>query len=278
MSCKALLALVIASASFVSSTAWAERVVSIGGTVTEIVYLLGESDQLVATDTSSVYPEAANQTPKVGYQRTLSAEGVLSVRPDMLLLTTTAGPQSVLRQLEDTGIQSKVIDTPRTKQGILDAIQTVANALQVPAKGQTAVAEVEAAFDQLERPQNWTKAPRLLFIMQMGGSPMIAGRDTGPDGLFNLTGAINAAGDVQGYKNLTPEALMQAQPDAIVVTSHGSHGSKADTIWRIPGIKSTPAAQAKRLIELDTLLALGFGPRTPQAIEAIYQQMGDWTP
>ncbi|MEC8081409.1 MAG: ABC transporter substrate-binding protein, partial [Pseudomonadota bacterium] len=114
MSCKALLALVIASASFVSSTAWAERVVSIGGTVTEIVYLLGESDQLVATDTSSVYPEAANQTPKVGYQRTLSAEGVLSVRPDMLLLTTTAGPQSVLRQLEDTGIQSKVIDTPRT--------------------------------------------------------------------------------------------------------------------------------------------------------------------
>ncbi|MBU2318387.1 MAG: ABC transporter substrate-binding protein, partial [Gammaproteobacteria bacterium] len=101
--------------SLSSTFSFAQRVVSIGGTVTEIVYLLGADKQLVASDTSSIYPDKANQMPKVGYQRTLSAEGVLSVHPELLLITPSAGPAKVLQQLKDTGVKIVTIDSPDTK-------------------------------------------------------------------------------------------------------------------------------------------------------------------
>lgn len=258
----------------------AQRVVSIGGTVTEIVYLLGAESQLVASDTSSIYPEAANQMPKVGYQRTLSAEGVLSVRPDTLLITPAAGPATVLQQLKDTGIHLITIDAPDSKQGILDKITQVANALQQEEKGKHLVQQIEHAFEALSTPKAWheQRPPRLLFVLQMGGAPMVAGSNTAPDALFTLAGATNAVGTLDGYKTLTPEAILLAQPDAIVVTQQGLSRAGEQAIWALPGMLATPAGKAQRLLSLDALLALGLGPRTPQAIQSLQQQLEEWAP
>ncbi|MGB7391767.1 heme/hemin ABC transporter substrate-binding protein [Marinomonas sp.] len=257
----------------------AQRIVSIGGTVTEIVYLLGAEEQLVATDTSSIYPAEATQTPKVGYQRTLSAEGVLSVRPETLLITPAAGPKKVLQQLKETGIELVTINTYASKQGILDSVSQVASALNKEHEGQVANQAIEQAFNQLSPPEIWsTKAPRLLFILQMGGAPMVAGQETGPNALFVMAGAVNAAASIKGYKALTPEALLLAQPDAIVVTQQGLARAGESSIWELPGMASTPAGKAHRIITMDALLALGLGPRTPTAIQYLYTQLEDWAP
>tara|TARA_R110001606_G_scaffold356372_1_gene507705 strand:+ start:48316 stop:49158 length:843 start_codon:yes stop_codon:yes gene_type:complete len=265
--------------SLSSTFSFAQRVVSIGGTVTEIVYLLGADKQLVASDTSSIYPDKANQMPKVGYQRTLSAEGVLSVHPELLLITPSAGPAKVLQQLKDTGVKIVTIDSPDTKQGIFDKVSQVAHALDQEIAGKQAIDSIKQAFDELAIPESWKKRPpRLLFVLQMGGAPMVAGQGTAPDALFHLAGAINAVNTINGYKALTPEAILLAQPDAIVVTQQGLTRAGEQAIWSLPGMASTPAAKAQRLISLDALLALGLGPRTPQAIQFIHQQLEDWAP
>ena len=72
------------------------RIVSVSGATTEIVYALGAEKQLVGSDTTSLFPAAALQTPKVGYMRQLSAEGLLSLKPDAVITTHEAGPAAVL--------------------------------------------------------------------------------------------------------------------------------------------------------------------------------------
>ncbi|MBJ7537924.1 heme/hemin ABC transporter substrate-binding protein [Marinomonas transparens] len=255
-----------------------ERIISIGGIVTEIVYLLEGQDQLVATDTSSIYPDAASHTPKVGYQRTLSVEGVLSMKPDVLLITPATGPAKVLAQLQEAGIKLVSIDGDDSQQGIVQRVTQVAKALNKEAQGQQAVAEINASFSRLQAPTHWSRPPRLLFVLQMHGAPMIAGQGTAPDALFKMAGAVNAAEQINGYKTLTPEALLAIQPDAIVVTTQGLDRAGAASIWSLPGLSITPAAKAKRLVDLDALMVLGLGPRTPQAIESLQQQLSDWTP
>lgn len=274
--CSLLLGL---TALCVSNTVLAERVVSIGGTVTEIIYLLGEESRLVATDTSSIYPAATQTLPKVGYQRTLSAEGVLAQSPETLLITPATGPAKVVSQLNDMALNVVMIDAPDTQAGIASKIQQVADALNVSDKGQQAVSELTHRFAGLSTPQSWPRAPRILFVLQMNGAPMVAGRDTAPAALIGMSGAENVAGDIQGYKALTPEALLVASPDVILVTDQGlDRSGGASAIWSIPGMAATPAAQSQTLVHLDALLALGMGPRTPDAIAQLHRQLADWVP
>lgn len=61
-----------------------ERIVSIGGDVTEIVYALGAEQQLIARDSTSLHPQAAAALPDVGYMRQLNAEGILSDRKSVV--------------------------------------------------------------------------------------------------------------------------------------------------------------------------------------------------
>lgn len=252
------------------------RVISVGGVVTEIVYQLGEGHRLVADDTSSIYPAAAQTLPKVGYQRTLSAEGILGLHPDVVLASDMAGPGQVLQQVTASGVRVVSIPTPRDEAGVLQQIQQIADVLGVPAKGLQVVANVRQQFAALKQPVAWKKTPRLLFVLQMGGTPMIAGLDTAPDQLFKLAGAVNSVTAFHGYKPLTPEALLSASPDAIVVTDQGMSRGGAASVWQIPALTQTPAGQAQRLVHLDALLALGLGPRTPEAVRQVQQQLAEF--
>ncbi|MFM2481473.1 hemin ABC transporter substrate-binding protein [Celerinatantimonas sp. YJH-8] len=264
--------LVMALCGWASATSAAQRLVSIGGMVTEIVYALGAGNELVATDTSSIYPTAATQLPQVGYQRSLSVEGVLSQHPNLLLLADEAGPKNVIEQLKANQIKIVRIHSAHTPAEINTEIRQIAKALNRIPAGEALITQIEqqlAAIKPVTGPP-----PRLLFILQMGGSPMIAGQQTAPDELFKLAGAVNAAGDISGFKPLTPEALIAAKPDAIVVTTQGSarHGG-SDKLWQLPAMALTQAGKHQHLIQLDALLALALGPRTPQAVAQIQQQL-----
>lgn len=255
-----------------------ERLIAIGGPVTEIVYALGAGDRLVATDTSSIYPKAATELPQVGYQRSLSAEGVLSQRPDQLLLSAQAGPKKVIEQLRQSNITVSSIPTANTLAQLRDQIQQIAAAVTLEHQGDRLIAQIDTQLNAI-KPLQRQASPRLLFVLQMGHVPMIAGQKTVPDELFRLAGATNAGAQIQGFKPLTPEALIAARPDAIVVTTQGSarHGG-TDALWQLPGIAQTPAGKQHRLITLDALQALALGPRTPQTVTELIAQVRQQLP
>ncbi|RZS81509.1 iron complex transport system substrate-binding protein [Pigmentiphaga kullae] len=255
------------------------RAVSVGAGVTEIVYALGGQSQLLAVDTSSLYPPQALALPKVGYQRTLSAEGVLSLGPQVLLAGQEAGPPAVLRQIESAGVKVVHVDGDYSFEGVLGRIATVAAALGRQAEGKALADGLASRWQALQA--RIAAAPlrgpggqplRAACLMRHGANTMAAGRDTGADAMLKLVGAVNVfGGDFANYKPLSAEALASAAPDAIVGTFDGTQEPDARArLLATPGLAMTPAGRNRRAVLFDIVLLLGFGPRLPQAVEDLY--------
>ncbi|WP_348755240.1 ABC transporter substrate-binding protein [uncultured Aquincola sp.] len=252
----------------------APRLVSVGGALTEIVYRLGAAAQLVGTDTTSLYPEAAQRTPKVGYQRQLSAEGVLSLRPDVLLTTDEAGPPAVIEQLRGAGV--RVVST--TTSHDLAEVQR-----KITAAGQATGRSAEAAALQQQLLADWQRsrqalprlagpAPRVLFVLAHGNAPQVAGAGTAAQAMLQLAGARNALQGFDGYRAMTAEAVVAAAPDLVLSTQQAVQAAGGPAaFWQLPGLAMTPAFAARRLHAPDALWLLGFGPRLPQAVAELAQ-------
>lgn len=253
-----------------------QRVVTIGGALTEIVYALDAGDLLVGSDTTSYYPQAAATLPKVGYQRTLSAEGVLSLSPDLVIHSEEAGPPKVLKQLEAAGVMLLRVRAGRSIDDIEANIMAIGAALDRQATADRVVDTLTASAAKLEKATTDLKnRKRVMFILQhTGGAPMVAGRDTAADSVIVLAGAENAVTGYTGYKPLSPEAAVAIAPDIILVTTQGLEQSGgADGVLQMPGVSLTPAAKNKRIVSMDALYLLGFGPRTADAALELHRQI-----
>lgn len=254
----------------------AQRVVSLGGAITEIVYALGQQHRLVGVDSTSQFPEAAEGLPDVGYYRRLSAEGLLSLRPDLLLTDADAGPPEVIDQIRDIGVCIATTPDGGSPAAIAARVLAVADALGVPADGQRLAARIAEQLDRLSRrAATLAQRPRVLFVLEVeGGAPVAAGSDTEAADIIELAGGTNAVQGYSGYKPLTAEAAVAAAPDYLLMMEHVVERSGgADRILELPALKLTPAGTGGRLIAMDGLLLLGFGPRTPAAVNTLMDAM-----
>jgi iron complex transport system substrate-binding protein len=245
------------------------RVVSIGGAITEILYALGRGDRIVAVDTTSVHPpQALKEHPNVGYQRQLSPEGVLGMRPSLVLAVEGAGPKEAVAVLERAGVPFVLVPDRHTGEGVLDRIKLVAKAMDAGERGDCLAGAVKADLDALARLRSGVATPaRVLFVLSMAGDRLlVAGGNTAADGIIRLAGAVNAITGYDGYKAVTDEAIIGARPDAILVMQRsGQHAITADSLFAHPAFRMTPAANRNALIAFDGLYLLGFGPRTAAA-------------
>ncbi|MRX31599.1 ABC transporter substrate-binding protein [Aminobacter sp. MDW-2] len=248
------------------------RVASVGGSITEIVYALGEEGALIARDSTSVYPEAVFKLPDVGYMRALSPEGVLSVNPTGILALEGSGPKEAIDVLKKASVPYIQVPEGFSHDGILQKIRIVGKALGTDAKAEALAADVGK---QLSEAEALTKdiaqgeRKRVLFILSMqGGKILASGNHTAADGIIALAGAVNAVEGYPGYKQLTDEAAITARPDVILMMDRGGGTAVPDDeLFAHPAIASTPAGQARRVIRMDGAYLLGFGPRTAAAIK-----------
>ena len=255
-------------------------VLSIGGSVTEIVAALGQQHRLRARDTTSSYPPDVTHLPDVGYMRSLSPEGVLSVGPSLILSEEGAGPPEALEVIRAADVGFVEVPDALSTEGILRKIEIIGTALGVPEQADGLATEVEAAMaaalTDAKRPE--AKKKRVLFVLStQGGKINASGAGTAADALIRMAGGVNAITDYEGYKQVTDEAVGMAAPDVILMMDRGGdHGVADDELFAMPAIKLTPAAQSRSVVRMDGLLMLGFGPRTAQAIrklnDALYGQ------
>ncbi|MCW5772174.1 MAG: ABC transporter substrate-binding protein [Rhodospirillaceae bacterium] len=249
------------------------RVVAIGGALTEIVYLLGAEANLVAVDTTSQYPpEALQRLPNVGYMRTLSAEGILALRPTLVIADAEAGPPAALAQIKTAGTAVVILHRDTSVGGIVYKIRAVAKLLGRESEGVELAAAFEADMAALAAAIAKTKEkPRVLFVLNVArGAPMVSGTDTAADSMIALAGGVNAIRGYKGYKPLSPEAAVAGRPDVVLTTDHGLLAvGGADRLLSRPDLGQTPAGRNKRLVTMDSLLLLGLGPRTPLAVHKL---------
>jgi iron complex transport system substrate-binding protein len=271
--------LIGAGASWAAPAAWAaseRRIVSVGGALTETLYALGAQGDLVGADTTSLFPDAARQLPSVGYARALSAEGVLSLRPTLVVASHEAGPPAVLRQIEAARVPLALLDADHRFEGVVARTQRVAELCGRVEAGRVLAAELQQRWVQTQdqvarRAAGGKPAPRVLFVLSHSmAQARVSGSGTAADAMLRYAGTVNVLASVDGYKPLTPEAAIAAAPDVILATEQGLLAAGGiDGLLKAPGLAQTPAGRARRVVALEALLLLGFGPRLPQAVGSL---------
>lgn len=255
-----------------------ERVLSVGGALTEVVFALGEGGRLVGRDTTSTFPPQALALPDVGYMRALSPEGVLSVGPDLILLSQGAGPPETLETLRGAGVRMVSIPEGHDPAAAGAKVRAVAAALAVPEAGARLAAQLDAemAAALAAVAQDPGPKPRVLFLLSNSGGRLTgAGRGTAAQAMIALAGGDNVLTGFDGYKALTDEAIAAAAPEVLVVMARGDGGALEagqgdDAYLTHPALAATPAGQAGRVVRMEGMFLLGFGPRTPQAVTALH--------
>lgn len=273
----------LAAAAFCSQAQAAEeRIVSLGGSVTEIVYALGAEGQLVGTDQSSTYPASVLNLPRLNYHRNVSSEGVLSLDPTLVLITPQASPPTAIAQIRDAGKRVVVIEGDDTTTGTKQRIRETAEALGTPEKATALIETLDQDLADLQEAlAGVTSKPRVLFIYARGaGTLMVGGKGTSAEKMIELAGGVNAAEGITDFRPLTAESVATAAPDTILIMTKGfeSLGGESGLLEQ-PGIAQTAAGQNKAFVVMDDHYLLGFGPRLGKAAQdlakAIHPELKD---
>jgi iron complex transport system substrate-binding protein len=283
LSRRLLLAAALALPTWVKAQAAAasapRRIVSVGGALTELLYELGAERELVGVDSTSLHPAAARSLASVGYARALSAEGVLSLRPTLLVASSEAGPPAVMQQLAATRLAVETVDLDHRVEGLFAAVPRLARLVGRVGEGDVLLARLRSEWAMAQTQVNAARqagpAPRVLFVLSHSMAQVrIAGQDTAADAMITLAGARNAFADTRGYKPLAPEAAIAAAPDVILATEQGlAAAGGVDGLLKAPGLAQTPAGRERRVVSLEALYLLGFGPRLPQAVAELAQRL-----
>jgi iron complex transport system substrate-binding protein len=244
------------------------RIVSLNGDVTETIFTLGLGRRLVGVDTSALHPpRAVARIPKIGYQRALSAEGILSLRPTLVIGTAEAGPPAVVDQLRKAGVTVVILPANDSLLAGPWKLREVGRALGVPRRGDRLGRQVSRQVAIARREARSARThPRVAFLYLRGPrTQLIGGAKTRADSMIVAAGGINAGAGVgiEDYKPITAEALVAARPDVMLVLHDGlASVGGIDGLMRIPGVAQTPAGRARHVLSYDDLLLLGLGPRT----------------
>ncbi len=245
-----------------------QRIVTIGGDVSEITYALGVGDLIVGRDSTSLNPKALKALPDVGYIRLLNAEGILALKPTLILSSQRAEPSRVLRQVMEYGVKLIYVPADKSPQGVIDKIRLIATTVGQEEKGQQLIQHYQQQLDTVVSSPLPVKA---LFVMIHAGiPPLAAGLDTAADSMFKAAGLNNAIEEFSGYRPLSQEGIIDSAPDLLIVTTHGVASLKGvENVWRLPGLALTPAGKQKRLLVIDDIALLGFGLHTPEVLKQL---------
>jgi iron complex transport system substrate-binding protein len=263
----------------------ASKILSIGGDITEILYALGQEARIIAVDATSQFPpEALKHKPSVGYMRALSTEGVLSVGASLILASERSGPPEVVKALKQTAVPYVEVQDGLSPEGIIAKVRFVANAVDKAAEGEALASKIESEFRTLaERRSAIARKLRVLFVLNVqNGRATVGGAETSADAIIRLSGADNVASSVIGFKPMVDEALVELQPDAIITLRRSSGQHDTEQLMAMRGMQATPAGRSNRVVNMDGLYLLGFGPRTASAaldvMRALYPELGAASP
>lgn len=256
-----------------------DRIASLWGNITETVYALGLGDNVVGRDVASTFTEA-EEVPVVTRGHDVSAEAVLSLRPTVVLVDPTIGPPEAMDQIRNAGVPVVLVDEVTTIEGIGDRIRQISQALGVPDAGDALAdqAAQEVADVQADIPDD-APTPRVAFLYMRGsaGVYLLAGPGSGADAMIEAAGgedAGTAMGLDRAFTPITSEALTEAAPDVILMTTTGLDSvGGVDGLVQIPGIAQTPAGRDRRIVTVEDGLLYSFGGRTARALELIIDQL-----
>ena len=251
------------------------KIVSLNGTVSEILAGLGLEKNIIGTDVTSNYPESLKSKPKVGHNRNISAEGIIALQPDVVTGLSTEIKPELAAQLKTAGIKLVLFTQELTADGTRKLIKDVAASFGGEPKATAMIKKLDAELAAASKLNKNGAKPKVLFIYARGaGTMMVAGDNTPLDKIITLAGGQNAVGGFNDYKPLTSEALVAANPDVILLFSSGMESlGGAAGLLNVQGVTQTNAGKNKKFVTMEGELLTGFGPRLGQAVAQLSQKL-----
>ncbi|MFJ6212193.1 hemin ABC transporter substrate-binding protein [Streptomyces sp. NPDC092296] len=254
----------------------ADRIVPLTGGLSEIVFTLGLGSHVVARDITATFDQAKN-LPVITRAHDVSAEGVLSLHPTVVLADTSTGPAEAVQQIRDAGIPLIVFDAAVRMTDIDTRISAVAAALGVPDAGARLRQRTDERIAAVQRtvPAATGRKLRVAFLYLRGTASvyLLGGAGSGADSLIEAAGAEDAgkaSGLNKDFTPITSEALVKAAPDVILVMTKGLESvGGLDGLEKVPGVAQTPAGLDRRVVAIDDGVLLNFGPRTDQVLRQL---------
>lgn len=277
MNRKLITSLLLVLPLYLLADAVPQRIITLSGALTEVTDALGLGTHIVATDVTSEYPAYAKQLPRVSRNRSLSIEGIMAYRPDIVLAPEGDVLRSIQSQLKAAGIKLVTIRQEYSVKGASQFIRAVAAALQVTDKGEALATktekEIAAALELIK--QSSAKPAKVLFIYARGAGAMsVAGKGSNMDAMIQLAGGRNVVQEFSDYKPYSTEALIKADPDVILMFDFGvsSLGGK-NALLKMPGMSATNAGKRQQVIVMDGPLLVNFSVRLATAIRELHTQL-----
>lgn len=250
------------------------RIVSLTGDITETIYALGYGDRVVAVDITTTYPPEADQLKadgnNVGFGQALNAESVLRYEPTLVIGDESIQPLETIEQLREAGIPVVIMKYHSKLDGVDQKIREIAAILGDDAAGdELATLVTEEIAEAQARAAEMKATPRIIFLYTRGPSLLfVFGEGIPTNAMIRGAGAFDAGAELgEGSFPLTPEALVAAAPDVIVLPESGVEGlGGIDAVLEIPGVADTPAGRNKALLAYDEAFFFNLGPRAGAAL------------
>lgn len=265
--------LLCCSLGIINSAAAYERIVSTTGNASQIIAQLGQADKLVAVDTTSNKPkDVMQQKPKIGYRRALSAESILSMNPDLIILAPDAGPPAVIKQLEASNVKTLTIKDKKSLAGVIDDINLIAKELNAGQQAKEMTHKIRRDEGALRKIINsYQHQPKMAFLMR---ESMAFGADTAGDGMIDIVGGQNIfAKQFKSVKPISLELLSVSDADMLIFAILRKTDELPAKLTPVdkPLLKNSKAGKNHCIFTIDISDALGFGPDLTEAAKEIAQ-------
>lgn len=251
------------------------RIITAGSAITETVCALGDCGKIIASDRTSLYPSEIQKLPSIGYRSGINAEGILGLKPTHVIVEKDYVEEAVLQQLSSTSIKLVVVDRKLSFDDTKKLIQQIATVLNRDREGKKLIAKIENELSEsrglLEKK---TTTPRVVCIYNRGTATISAGgKDTFAE-ILKYAGATNAFPEIEGYKPLNTESLIEANPDCLLMVSTGLESlGGIEGVLKVPGVSLTTAGKKKQVIAIESLKLTNFGPRLGEAVKELVLQL-----
>lgn len=226
-----------------------QRLISTDAGVTQLLFALGADQHLVAVDVTSKLPKQYRPLNNIGYHRTLSAEGLLSLEPSTVIGSEDIGPVEVVTALQAARVELLQLPSAKSTDQLLNNIKSVSKTVKAQEQGAILTREVKHKLQTLEN-----KGPLPLatvFVLSMDPSKLrMAGKDTAADAFIGLLGARNVA-DFNNYRTVSAESLMAMKPQLIILVGKSSDNVIDSFLQANPIVQHSDAAKNQRIVAVD---------------------------
>ena len=250
------------------------RVVCLSKHLTEMIFALGKGSLIVGRDLTSNYPDSTATITSVGYHRALNPEGIISLRPTIVIHSNDIGPDQVIPQIEKAGLTVKVFPQSNTLDSSRIVLKMLAEYFGVPQRADAILKQMDMDLVKQQSLRKKCVDSPTVMVIQYGQASnrffILSGRKGAADKMIEAAGGRIALYNGMGSRDLSGEAIAKANPDIILATDVGFEKlGSAEAFSQLPGVAVTNAYKNKKIFKVMEHDLVYFGPRTSQNIVQI---------